>query len=246
MPRELSAIALGALLVLSVLTVGGTAVQSQAIQAAGNHTANATISVSGSGAVTTEPDQAVVFVAVSARADTAADATSQLATNVSTLRSALEDAGLDADDVQTTDFQVFETQRDPGAERRGGNATVFVARQGFELTVDDPDDAGRIVDVAVGNGTDTVRGVTFTLSEDRRQELRATAIDRAVGDARDQADALADSTGLTIQNVKSVSTSDARVFAAERAVADSGAGTDIDSGPVTVTVTVDVTYRAEN
>ena len=68
-----------------------------------------------------------------------------------------------------------------------------------------------------------------------------------MSDARSQADTLASNGDLTITGVQSVSTGhvNVRPYRAElTADAAGGAGTDIDSGPVTVTASVSVSYNA--
>jgi uncharacterized protein YggE len=157
----------------------------------------------------------------------------RLAANVSTLRGALEDPNLSVESVRTTGFQVF-SQRENGS-------TVYVARQSFAVTTTDPQAAGDVVDAAVAAGPTEVDGVAFALSDERQREVRAEAIDAAVTDARAQAAVLADSAGLTLGEVRSVSTGggfDGPVRFAE--------ATDIDVSPVSVSASVQVTYNASN
>ncbi|NHN43026.1 SIMPL domain-containing protein [Halorubellus sp. JP-L1] len=194
-----------------------------------------TITVSGTGSVSAQPDQAVILVATTARADSASAATAALANNSSDLRNALADAGLSNDSVRTIDFSVAPDDRQ--------NQSAFVARQTFEVTTNDTSAVGELVDVAVENGASEVFGVQFVLSDEQLDELRETAIDRAVSDAREQATIVASSTNLRIDSVRHVrvggTASDGRFAEA----ADAG-GTNIDVSPVSVSVTVEVTYNA--
>lgn len=193
-----------------------------------------TISASGTGTVEAAPDQVVVRVASTARADSPAAAVAALNRNVSQLRTALREANVSDDAVRTESFDLFD--------QRTRNGTVFVARQSFAVTLDDTTAAGRIVDVAVENGATEVFGVAFTLSEETRRELRADAIDEAVTRARDDARAAARSAGLTITGVRSISVGNGGVGPFFERTAD--AGTQIDPSPVTVSATVSVTYNA--
>lgn len=238
MAQKLSVVVVVFALVASVATAGfvGAAggVQSKAVAAQAPAAANqTTISVSATGSVSAQPDSAAVHVASTARADNASQATQQLASNVSTLRDALEAAGVPTDAIRTTDFQVFQ-------QRDDGNAT-FVARQSFEVTVSNTTEVGRVIDIAVANGATDVFGVEFQLSPERQQELRSQAIDNAIEDARDQAAAVASSANLALGTPQSISVS-AGGFTPLVERAD--AGTDIDVSPVTVTVSVQVTYNA--
>jgi uncharacterized protein YggE len=239
MDRKLTAIALATILVTSGLgLVGAGAVGgdvAQAGNATGQTTAGATVSVSATGTATADPDRAVVSLATSATAPTAGAATDRLAANVSTLRGALEDPNLSVESVRTTGFQVF-------AQRENGS-TVYVARQSFAVTTTDPGAASDVVDAAVAVGPTEVNGVVFTLSDERRRELRTEAIDAAVTDARVQAEALADSSGLTLGEIPSISTGGGFHGPAPVRLAEA---TDIDASPVSVSASVQVTYNASN
>ncbi|MFB6073863.1 MAG: SIMPL domain-containing protein [Haloarculaceae archaeon] len=75
-----------AVLVVGMVGVGVVGAAPFAQQQQARNGTGATITVSGEGAVTTAPDRAIVYVAVTARGDAAATATDRLATNASRLR----------------------------------------------------------------------------------------------------------------------------------------------------------------
>jgi hypothetical protein len=204
-----------------------------------------TITVSGDGEVSTEADLTVLTVAVTATASSADDARAQVAERSETMRQALRDAGVPDDAVTTAHFRVGPQYNYDGKER---NVTGYQAVHAYTIEVA-PDRAGEVIDVAVGNGADEVQGVTFTLTDETRADLREEALRAAMDAARTDADTLADAANLSIAGVHSVSTSggftpvDTRV-AYETADAG-GASTSFEPGPVTVTATVSVTYEAE-
>mgnify|MGYP000669332501 CR=1 FL=1 len=233
MNRKLAVVALTGVVLLSTVGFGSAALLGsvQAGNQAGNQAA--TVTVSATGSVTAEPDRAVVGVTATAEADNATAATDRLAENVSTLRDALDDGTLSVESVATTSYSVLQ--------RTDNGTTTYVARQSFAVTTTNTSEAGAVVDTAVANGATAIDGVAFAISEERRQALRADAIDEAVDDARNQADAVADSTGLSLGTVRSVSTGDASGFLLER---DAAAGTTVEPSPVTVSATVEITYNA--
>jgi hypothetical protein len=200
------------------------------------------VSATGTGSVDAVADLAVVSLAVAATADTADDARGRVAADAERMRTALHDAGVPDDAVATTSFAVFPEYdyRDGGRTERGVRAVHT-----FQVETD-PDRAGEVVDVAVANGATEVRGVSFTLTPETRASLRAQAIDRAVAAARADADTMAGAADLSITGVESVSTSGS-VSPVERFAAESAADgpqTAFEPGPVVVSVTVDVRYRA--
>ena len=205
--------------------------------------AQRTISTSGTGEVAADADRAVVTVAVTARADTAEGAREAVATNATRMRGALRDAGVDDGDVTTASYRVrprFETDRERGDRTIAGYEAVHAYRIDAAA-----DAAGTVVDTAVGNGADEVQGVTFTLSDETRAELREEALERAMSTARADADTIASSAGLSITGVQSARTSSGFGPAYEIRDSAEGGGTTFDAGSVTVTATVDVTYAAE-
>ena len=209
-----------------------------------------TISVSAGGSVTADPDKAVLHVAAQATADSASEARERLAENVSSLRSALVDAGIPEDNVTTEYYNIRQVNepRKPTETGDSGAATRYRATHALSIEIDDVDRVGEIIQVAVDSGATDVRHVEFTLSDATRDELRDTALRQAMSNARADADVIASAAELEIDDVLSASTGGTHVspYRAEMtAAADAGgAATSIDSGPVTVTAQVQVTYDA--
>jgi hypothetical protein len=202
-----------------------------------------TVQVSASGTASADADLAVVRLGVEATADAADAAREQVARDVGSVRTALSDAGTPAENVTTTAFALYPVYADDDG---GGERTVVGYRAVHRLAIEtSPDRAGEVIDLAVGAGATTVEGVQFTLSDERRATLRATALDRAMTAARTDADGIAAAANLSVTGVRHVSTGtavDPYPYARFESVA--GGGTTIDPAPVTVTATVDVTYTA--
>lgn len=215
-----------------------------AVSAQDNTVADAdgpTVSVSGTGAVSTDPDRALVAVAVVATGETAQEARSKAAERMNGLRAALADAGITDDQVETTGYFLHPRYD------RDGDLQEFQVTHGIRVETSDVENAGAIVDAAVAGGANRVNGVTFTLSADRERELRAEAIGDAVRFARADADAIADAAGVEVVGLRTASTSGGftPVHYGREAVADAGAGTTIDPGTVTVRVTVNAVYGVQ-
>ena len=240
--RFLAALVVAALVLLSGCT-GAFAADGSATSTAST---NRTVDVSATGQVSAEANQAVIRVAVVARGDDAETARERLATNVSNLRAGLADAGVAGDQLTTSGYDIRQDYRD---RREKENADPsYVARQSFEITLNDTDRAGTVIDAAVGSGATRVDGVRFTLSTERRDELKQEALEDAMDRASTKARTLAAQSNMTIVEARTVTSTDydhGPVYAEATAVADSGGSTNIDSGPVTVTATVHVVYEAE-
>lgn len=213
---------------------------------------DSTIRVAGSGSADAEPNQAVVRVAVVAVGPDAATARQRLAENTSRMRTALERIGVGEDRITTRRYDIYQDRRRPreeGAEPR----VQYRASHDFEITVTDPDRVGEVIDTAVRNGASEIDDVSFTLSTDRRRTLERRARSAAMADARAKAQALAADANLTVTGVRVIRTTSRGVPRA--ADGDRGAATatavptaappsELESGPVTVTTTVEVVYEA--
>lgn len=236
---------IGAIVIAALLLLAGCSAPLQTTGSDAAAESQRTISTSGSGEVSADADRAIVTVAVTARADSAEAARESVAANASTMREALREAGVDDDSVTTAAYRVrgiSDVERKTEQREIVGYEAVHVFR--IDTT---PDAAGTVVDTAVGNGASEVRHVQFTLTDETRTELREEALERAMSDARADADVIASSADLTVTGVKSASTGGghAPVYEVRATAADSGgAPTQFDAGSVTVSATVDVTYTA--
>lgn len=201
-----------------------------------------TIAVSGSGTVQAEADRAVVRVGAIATGDDISAVREDLSENASGMRDALAEMGIDESQIRTAYFDISSEER---YGPREADRPTYRGIHAFEITIEDPDQAGEVIDTAVSNGASEVGGVEFTLSPDRREDLRQQALESAMDNARSEASTVAGAEDLSITGVDRISTTDfsRTPFAVETAAAgDGGARTSISSGPVTVRASVTVVY----
>lgn len=213
--------------------------------------AGRTIRVATSGTAEAEPDRAIVRVAVAARSDDVSVIRDRLAANASDMREALAEAGIDADRVVTTRYDIDQNYRyDP---ERNPEEPRYRGQHAFAITLNNTSRAGSTVVTALENGANRVDGVEFTLTEETRRDLRNEALDEAVAVGREQAGTAANGTDLEITGVDAVETGETSVrpyrveeTAALAAAGDGGGGapTSFEGGTVTVTAQALVTYNA--
>jgi uncharacterized protein len=75
----------------------------------------------------------------------------------------------------------------------------YVARNAVEVRVDDLPKLGQVLDVAVAAGATSVSGIRFDIKE--RANAEQTALQRAVTDARTQANIAAQAAGMRVERV---------------------------------------------
>ncbi|MDY7082920.1 MAG: SIMPL domain-containing protein, partial [Halobacteria archaeon] len=207
------------------------------------------IQVSAGGQASAEPNKAVINLAAEATSPDPNRAREKLASQVSSMRQALENAGISEDQIRTTDFSINEQREPVRRPVEGGQPSkeevTYVARHAFEIELSDLNRTGEIIDVAVSNGATQVSNVRYTLSEERRRQVKSEALRDAMENARSQANTLASSAGLSLGSVRSISTTDVSIspvrYQSATLSADAG-GTSIETGPVSVNAQVNVVY----
>ncbi|MFQ3319804.1 MAG: hypothetical protein ACI8UR_002426 [Natronomonas sp.] len=203
---------------------------------------NRTITVDATGDASAAPDKAVVRVAVTATGDNASAVRNDLAAGADSLRANLADANVSEDAYKTSNYRI----REPRRRSERGDAPAYRGAHVFEITLDDPETVGTVIDAATNAGAET-QHVEFTLSEERRKELRQRAIENSLNDARTQADKIAATTNLEVTGVTTVDATE-RSYRPVRyeaaAVATDSASTSVEAGDVSVSYQVRVTYNA--
>ena len=223
-----------------------------------------TISVSGAGEVTADPDIAEFSVSVEGRAATIDAVRDDLASRIETVRSALLEAGLEEDDVVTERFrirQIVESRERVSDERSEEPAddspepdeerterVIHVGTHSLSVTVREVDDIGKFIDIAIDAGADEIGRVTFTLSDEERGAVRNEALELAIDGALAEADHIAAQLDATVLETKHVNAAGSQVspYRAELAAMDDvDDGTRIHPDDVTVRASVDVVVRIE-
>ena len=249
--RTLTAAAVAALVLLAGCAgAGSPSLGAGAANGDTNRNANAlaattdappSVTVGTSATVEATPDLAMVRVTVEATAESAEDARASVAADAERMRAALREAGVPDDAVSTEAFSIYpQYDYDDGERELVGYRAIHAYR--IEVA---PDRAGEVIDVAVGNGATGVSGVSFTLSDEARQELRQEALTTAVENTRADAETVAAAAGATLGDARTISTSNGGSvgsFPVYETRNDAGGSTVVEPGTVRVTASVTVVY----
>ncbi len=149
--------------------------------------------VRGSGDVRAVPDMASITLGAEQLAKTPKEAQAGVAKAMTAVQQRLTSAGVPKDAIRTTNYDV-QAQFDYANGRQ--TLRGYVARHTIEVRVDDIDQVGELLDVAIAAGGTSVQGVRFDLK--KRAALEREALTRAVADARARADALAAGAGSAV------------------------------------------------
>ena len=195
-----------------------------------------TITVSGHGTVTTVPDRASFDFTVETRAQTAAGAMARTGDAAAAVADAVENAGIPAADVQTSQLSLS-----PQTTQDGTTIIGYVASS--TITVKTPiAKAGVIVDAAVRAGADGVSGPSLSRSD--VSALYRKALENAVADAKDKAAALAAAAGLTLGGAQSITEGATQAPIPFAAGAKDAGAVPIEPGTQTIDADVTVIYAA--
>jgi hypothetical protein len=161
-----------------------------------------TVSVSGQGEVSAEPDLAHVTLGVQARRPTMAEARKEVATTVDRVLALCKDLKVDPKFVNATRVQVQPDYSWDERNRKQVLLGYIVSRQ-VQVELRDLDQLGPLIERAVSAGVNQVSDPM--LDSTQRKQLERQAMTLAVQDARLNAETLAQAAGVGLGPVRAMS-----------------------------------------
>jgi uncharacterized protein YggE len=159
--------------------------------------------VQGTGNVTIVPDRATIRLGVTARAETASEAQSEVNRISGAILEALRRAGTEDRAIRTERLFLYPISaplRD--ADASGARIIGYHATNSIAVEVDDTDVIGIVIDAGLAAGANEISGVTFGLKDDT--EAYESALGQAIGQARRKAAVMAEALGVRIVRIASV------------------------------------------
>lgn len=203
----------------------------------------ARITISGEGRVDAAPDMAVLTLGVQSQGDTAAAALAENSARLARVLARLKAEGIAERDLQTSGLSLGP-RYDYGQNGQAPRLIGYEASNMLTVRVRDLAVLGKILDKAVGDGADTLNGLSFALSDP------AAALDKArvqaVADARRKAVMMAEAAGARLGAVLEMSEHqsgpDPRPMYRAAPMAAEAAPVPVEGGEVSLSVTVSVTW----
>ena len=158
----------------------------------------ARIIVIGEGSVSAAPDHARITSGVTTRAKTAKEASDANAKAMAAILAALQSAGIEQKDIQTSRFSVQPVYTSPGPNMEQ-RLTGFSVSNQVSVTIRQIDKVGDILDRLVTAGATDAGNVEFLHAEQSKTLDRAR--EAAMVDARRKAELYAHAAGLTLGSV---------------------------------------------
>jgi uncharacterized protein YggE len=162
-----------------------------------------TLSINGIGKIVLVPDMAYINIGVR---NEDVDVTSALAINndmAKRIADALKAKGVEEKDVQTTNFNVYPSQKYDNF----GNitSTAFVVENTINIKVNKLADLGSLLDEAIRAGANNIYGIQFDIKD--RQTVLDQARDLAIKDAQARAQSVASVAGVELGLIQSINVS---------------------------------------
>ena len=187
------------MMVVMAITAVFTACTPSANTQAG--TTSGGITVVGQGEAFGTPDKATVQVGVEVFAPVVSEATSQNEATIARIMTALDNMGIPAEDVQTTNYSLWAEQI-YGERGPEGIAGYRVTNQ-VNVTIRDIDQVSAVLSAVIDAGANSIYGIQFSVADPARLEAVARAA--AVADARARAESLAGLANVQLGDVTVIS-----------------------------------------
>jgi uncharacterized protein YggE len=221
-----------------------------------------TITVNGTGTVEAAPDEALLVLAVNTQEPTADQAAKDNANTMSQVIQAILGLTLTPsitkDNITTIDYSLTPVYSQPDKCVTASSSQLpmicssttqqligYAVRNAVQIAIRDMSSIGRVLDTATQSGANEIGGITFTFTESTYTDLQKQALQSAVQDASNQAEAVAAALGVHISRVLTVNPSYVyQPYTSNRMnPVAAGTSTPIQTGTLQITVNVQVVYE---
>ena len=234
----------------SYYLVAALVVIASLLSACGPTTVNAappvsTINVTGTGKVDLSPDMAYIYLGVHTENPSAAEAVTSNNAQTQKVIDALKKLGIADKDIRTSNFSIWPSQNyTPDGKPLD---TKYVVDNTVYVTVRDLKSLGDLLDSVIAAGVNTVNSIQFDVA-DKTEALKQARAD-AVKDAQAQAQQLAESAGVGLGDLYSISFSESAppIYSlggkGGGGAAPAEAAVPIQPGQLTITASVVASYK---
>ena len=188
--------------ILSLTLVLATLIGAALAAPASAQDAGRTLTVSGTGEVSAQPDMATITVGVQAEAETAAEALDTASAATAAILATLDTQGVAADDIRSGAIRL-NPRYSQSVLSSGNQITGYQAINSVEVTVNDLDRLGGLLAAVVGDGANRLDGVRFGLQDPTA--VRDEARRRAVVEGARLADLYSDAANVVLGDLMTLS-----------------------------------------
>ena len=160
----------------------------------------ASVTANGEAVITMEPDQAQIDIGVVTQARNAPEAAKENAEKLARVMSEIKKLLGKGDEIKTANYSLTPNYRYP----QGGKPEIvgFTATNVLHIKTGALENVGKLIDVAMQAGANTIQRLLFTLKDEHSAQLQALRL--ASTKAKAKAEEMANALGLKVIKVLSV------------------------------------------
>lgn len=162
-----------------------------------------TIEVSGVGTVALIPDIVHISIGVNTDGNNITETINENTQKVNAVRDAMTAQGIAAEDIQTTNYNLYTQQKYYSDTNQAGDEYVYSVNNNFEIIVRDTAALNDILNACVDAGANNINSIVYDSS--KRDAANDQAREFAIDDAISKAQKIADKLGVTLTDVQSIS-----------------------------------------
>jgi uncharacterized protein YggE len=163
------------------------------------------LTVTGTGTISLTPDIAYIYIGVHTEQDDINLAVDQNNTQARALVNAIKDQGVASDDIQTSNFSVYSSQKlDP--IKGEYNGYTYSVDNTVYVTLRDLSTLGALLNAVVEAGANNINSITFDVAD--KSAALVQARQKAMENASSLASELAQSAGLQLGGIQSITYTD--------------------------------------
>jgi uncharacterized protein YggE len=199
--------------------------------------------VTGTGVIYVTPDIATIYIGVHTESQDVQQALQDNSSQAQAIASTLTEMGVDSKDIQTTAFNVYPQQEiGPQGEVTG---TKYSVDNTVLVTIRDLSKLGQMLDAVVKSGANNINSIQFDVQDTTQAVSDARKL--AVEDAKTQAQELADTAGVKLGKIISLSANQQSgpvpVVEGKAYAGMGGSAAPVAAGQLAITVYANITYE---
>lgn len=213
--------------------------------------ADTKITVNGTGEVRVSADTAIISLGVNARDKDVLKAQQKVNETIAAIRAALIDKDVKEENINTDFINIYPLY-DYSSDQE--QLSAYNASSTLAIKVTDMESVGALIDVCFAAGANTLNGISFSASD--TEEAKTEAMKKAVADAKNKAEILAEASGLKITRIENIT--EGGVYSYQNNIGNvyvrgmddvvekaDDTGTVVQSAKLIVSASVSITFEAE-
>lgn len=213
--------------------------------------ADTKITVNGTGEVRVSADTAIISLGVNARDKDVLKAQQKVNETIAAIWAALIDKDVKEENINTDFINIYPLYDYSGDQEQ---LSAYNASSTLAIKVTDMESVGALIDVCFAAGANTLNGISFSASD--TEEAKTEAMKKAVADAKNKAEILAEASGLKITGIENIT--EGGVYSYQNNIGNvyargmddvveeaDDSGTVVQSAKLIVSASVSITFEAE-